>query len=395
MGTFSGTFQIGASKIIWGPFTNPFPNPMINNTGYTPTFGGHISGSALCGTCHTLLTNSVDLNGVPTGEKFVEQAIYHEWKNSVFAQNSATCQSCHVPRINDPVKISTVPPWLQPRSPFGMHQLAGANVFMGRLLKQFGENIGVTATSAQFDTTINRSTRMLQQRTLDLTVEETNRTNDTLFIALKLKNKAGHKFPTGFPSRRAFVELIAIAEGGDTIFHSGKTDPNFNIINENNEFEPHYQIIKTEQEVQIYEMVMGDVNGDKTTVLERGYQHLKDNRIPPDGFTTNHQSYDTTKIVGNAANDPDFNKEDGSQGTGSDYVHYHIPLNKWYGQIEIVAKVYYQTINQKWLNEMFSHTSNEINIFKSFYNNSNKSPVLVGQKTLTIPAGFDIELSQG
>lgn len=395
MGNFSGTFAIGTNKTIWGPFTNPFANPMIFNTGYTPAYSQHVTDSRLCGSCHTLLTNSVDLNGIPTGEKFVEQAIYQEWNNSVYVQSATTCQSCHVPRINDPVKISSAPPWLQPRSPFAMHQHAGANVFMGRLLKANASELGVTATSVQFDSTINRSLRMLQQQTLDLTLAEIDRTNDTLYLSLTLKNKAGHKFPTGFPSRRAFVELIAIAENGDTIFHSGKTDGRYNLISENSDFEQHYNVIKSEEQVQIYEMVMGDVNGNVTTVLERGYQHLKDNRLPPVGFTSTHFSYDTTKIVGHATVDPNFNKENGIQGTGSDQLDFHIPLDSFHGEVEISARLYYQTISNKWLTEMFSYSSDAIDAFKSYFNNSDRSPVLVAQQVLTVPAGFDIELVAG
>ena len=174
-----------------------------------------------------------------------------------------------------------------------------------------------------------------------------------------------------------------------------KTDADFNIIGEDNGFEPHYDVIKSSNQVQIYEMVMGDVNGNKTTSLERGYVHLKDNRLPPEGFTTSHLSYDTIQIVGHAATDPDFNNESGNQGTGSDRVHFHIPLNSFYGEIEIIAKVYYQTVNKRWLDEMFSYTSNEINTFKSFYQNSNRSPVLVAQNSMNCRAGFDIDLSQG
>jgi hypothetical protein len=395
LGNFSGQLEIGLDKMIWGPYTNPFQNPMIFNTGYTPAHSEHINDSRLCGSCHTLLTNSVDLNGVPTGETFVEQSIYHEWKNSSFAQSGTDCQSCHVPSIDDLVKISTVPPWLPPRTPFGMHQFAGANVFMGRLLKNFASEIGVTATAVQFDSTINRSTRMLQQQTLELTLEEADRTNDTLFLNLDLKNKAGHKFPSGFPSRRAFVELIAITENGDTLFHSGKTDEDFNLIHEDYGFEPHHNIITSEHQVQIYEMVMGDITGAVTTVLERAYQHLKDNRIPPQGFASSHAVYDTVQIVGAALNDADFNIENGVEGNGSDKLHYHIPLNQFYGQIEVMAKVHYQTINDKWLQEMFSFTSEDINTFKSYYENSDHTPVLVADGYLSIPAGFDIELKTG
>ncbi|MBE0638868.1 MAG: hypothetical protein IH598_10140 [Bacteroidales bacterium] len=395
LGYFSGTFITGTNKIIWGPFASPFANPMFFNTGYTPVHSNHVNDSRLCASCHTLLTNSVDLNGLPTGEKFVEQAIYHEWNNSVFSQTNITCQSCHVPRIDDPVKMSSAPPWLQPRSPFAMHQHAGANVFMGRLLKENGENIGVTATAVQFDSTINRSTRMLQQQTLDLVLAETDRTNDTLFLALTLKNKAGHKFPSGFPSRRAWVEVVALTESGDTLFHSGRADENFNLIHENSTYEPHHNLIISEDQVQIYEMVMGDVNSNVTTVLERAYQHLKDNRLPPVGFNSSHYSYDTTRIAGLATIDPDFNKQDGIEGSGSDQLHYHIPLNQYFGHVEISARVYYQTINDKWLAEMFSHSSGEINTFRSMYENADRTPVLVAQKTLSAPAGFNIELNQG
>jgi hypothetical protein len=394
-GNFSGQLEIGEQKMIWGPFENPFVNPMVFNTGYTPVHSEHINDSRICGSCHTLLTNSVDLNGNATGETFVEQSIYHEWKNSSFVQSGMSCQSCHVPRIDDLVKISTVPPWLPPRSPFGMHQFAGANVFMGHLLKDFASEIGVSATDAQFDSTISRSTRMLQQQTLELTLEETARSNDTLFLNLNLKNKAGHKFPSGFPSRRAFIELIALTENGDTLFHSGKMDENYDLIHENTSFEPHHRIINSEQQVQIYEMVMGDVNGDVTTVLERAYQHLKDNRIPPEGFNSTHFAYDTVQIVGAALNDPDFNKVDGVEGSGADRIYYHIPLNRFYGQINVTAKVHYQTVSNKWLQEMFSYSSDEINTFKSYYENSNRTPVVVQERDLMVTAGYNIELSEG
>ena len=391
LGNFSGQIEIGTEKKIWGPYENPFANPMINQTGYTPEYSNHINDSRLCGSCHTLLTNTVDLNGVPTGTEFVEQAIYQEWENSIYETEDISCQDCHVPRIDDLVKISTMPPWLEPRTPFGMHQFAGANVFMSRLLRDFGGQIGVTATTTQFDSTIARSTRMLQNQTLNIALSEESRTADTLFISLFLQNKAGHKFPAGYPSRRAFVELIAFTDDNDTIFHSGKTDGDFNLIAEDPDFENHFAMINSEEQVQIYEMVMGDINGDVTTVLERAYDQLKDNRIPPTGFTTAHFSYDTVKIVGNALNDIDFNKEAGVEGSGSDMLQFNIPVEGFGGNINIAAKVHYQTINDKWLEHMFSYNSAEIDAFESYYDNADKTPVLVGTENIISLATADDE----
>ena len=45
------------------------------------------------------------------------------------------------------------------------------------------------------------------------------------------------------------------------------------------------------------EMVLGDVNANVTTVLERAKNSLKDNRIPPVGFLTNHAVFVIKKKI--------------------------------------------------------------------------------------------------
>jgi hypothetical protein len=64
-------------------------------------------------------------------------------------------------------------------------------------------------------------------------------------------------------------------------------------------------------------MVMG-MNGDFTSVMSADHS-LKDNRIPPEG-SFRFCPYDTIKIVGDALNDPDFNKNGNNEGTGRDDV---------------------------------------------------------------------------
>ncbi len=381
MGNSSGNFLIG-NKQIYGPYLAPFSNPMINNTGYSPVYSQHIRDSRLCESCHTLITNPLDLNGIPTGGEFVEQSPYQEWKNSDFPEEEVSCASCHIPEIQDVVKISSMPPFLDGRTPYGLHHLAGANVFMLKQMRNHVDELGITADEVHFDSTLARTYKSLQLHSLNLDLTETLRTDDTLYIDVKVTNLAGHKLPTSYPSRRVFVELIAVGQTGDTLFHSGKTDSDFNLINENLDFEQHHNLITQSDQVQIYEMVMGDVNGDLTTVLERASIHLKDNRIPPKGFNTSHISYDTTKIVGQAAEDPDFNKIGANQGSGSDLIHYHIPVSNAEEDISVTGKVYYQTVSNRWLEEMFSYSSFEIDRFKSMYEVSDKTPVLMGIRSL-------------
>jgi len=217
---------------------------------------------------------------------------------------------------------------------------------------------------------------MLRDKTINLEMSIVDRTVDSTFIELTLQNIAGHKFPSGYPSRRVSVELI-VCDNNDTIFHNGKFDSNGYLIEENQNYEPHYDVIYSEQEIQIYELVMGDINYDVTTVLERANFPLKDNRLPPMGFTTSHLSYDTVRIVGKALDDSNFNTSFGTQGTGKDVIRYNVPTLGMVEDLEITANIYYQTVNPKWLENMFSYSSDEINLFKSFYDNTDRSPFLI------------------
>jgi len=136
-------------------------------------------------------------------------------------------------------------------------------------------------------------------------------------------------------------------------------------------------ITDDENEVQIYEMVMGDVNGNVTTVLERADQVLKDNRFVPLGFTVNHPSYDSMAVVGSALIDPNFNHVNGIEGSGTDEVHYHIPVSGINGNVTVTARLMYQSLPPKWNQEMFSVDHPVINAFEEMYWEEGPDPVEV------------------
>jgi len=158
--------------------------------------------------------------------------------------------------------------------------------------------------------------------------------------------------------------------------------PDFEVTGQSALVEPHYNVITDSTQVQIYEMAMGDVNSNFTTVLERAAVTLKDNRLPPSGFTTSHYAYDTAKIIGSATADADFNHTGGIEGTGKDIVHYHIPLHGKGGQVHVSAAVYYQVLPPSWVEEMFAYSSDFIDSFKTMYQSANKAPVLIANNQL-------------
>lgn len=378
---FSGHLQYDTFKVAYGPYQFPLVSPMLTETGYKPVFSPHISDANACASCHTLVTETLDYEGNPSGDHFVEQATYHEWLNSVYA-DSVSCQGCHMPNLDKwPVHLVTGSQ-TDPRNPFFLHELVGGNVTMLKLLQDNIAVLGLTANEEQFEETIQKTLHMLQQRTLEAELQLAEQTENEAIFELELRNLAGHKFPSGYPSRRAFVEFFVATESGDTLFHSGAFDTvNFELYGQNPDYEPHYDTIVSEEQVQIYELVMSDVNDDLTTVLLRAKQPIKDNRLPPVGFTQNHPAYDTTLVAGAALTDPNFNVENGAEGSGSDRITFVVPVGDATQLLLATARVWYQPVPPKWNQELFAHSSPEIDLFKDLLNAADRYPVLVAQDT--------------
>lgn len=377
--TFSGQFKLDTNRLAYGPFPGPFDNPMVDSIGIVPAYGPHIQDAELCASCHTLITETLDLQGNPTGQSFVEQATYHEWLNSGYPGQGTTCQSCHVPELPGGAIVSAhYPGTLFPRG-YGLHQFAGANIFMLRMMKANRDSLAIPADAVHFDSVIARTERMLQQKTLSLDLELEGRTTDTAAFSLQLNNLAGHKFPSGYPSRRAFVEFVVRKQNGDTLFKSGLLGSDYELEGQDQGYEPHHNQINDPDQVQIYELVMGDVASNVTTTLRRGSFALKDNRLVPQGFSSMHTTYDTTKIAGTALNDPNFNRENGLEGSGSDRIFYRVALNGYADSLNVSARVWYQTVRPEWLAEMFANNSAAIDRFRDMYSGSDKAPVLIGE----------------
>ncbi|MEM1218073.1 MAG: hypothetical protein AAGH79_04145 [Bacteroidota bacterium] len=399
--TSSGILNFDTSRVLYGPHEVPFGAPMIQYVGFEPIYSEHMLDAGICAGCHTLVTDTYDLEGQPTGDRFVEQATYHEWLNSKFGVEDISCQSCHMPQLEEPIVISSNYIFLDGRVPYGLHDLVGGNTYMVELMMNFKEELGIDASVEAFEETLQETRRMLQFSTLKTEIEFIEAEQDTAVFELFLTNRSGHKFPSGYPSRIAYIEFLAMTETGDTLFHSGQMDEDYHLVNHDPQFEPHYDVIRDPAQVQIYEQVVGDVAGNFTTVLERGYESLKDNRLTPEGFSKQHYAYDTTMIVGNADVDPNFNVENGIEGSGTDRIRYHISLNDYIGNIEVQAFVRYQSLPPRWIEPMLSESTPEIDTFRNMYYAIERTPVeidSVGISELFVEGGMNTsvnEIAQG
>lgn len=390
--SFNGTQPYTDQKLAYGGFANPWGSPMITATGFAPVFSEHVRTSELCAGCHSLFVNSFEADGTPTGITFFEQATYHEWLNSDYDEEGTECQTCHMPQSSG-VKVSSQPTWLQPRT-FGKHYLVGGNSFMLKLMKTNAEALGISANDDHFDAVIARTEDLLQNQSLELAVEHLQTANDTAVFSVLLTNLAGHKFPSGYPSRVLTVEFEVRNANDEVIFRSGGFDGDFNIVGRDTDWEPHYDVIRASEEVQIYEMVVADSDGNPTQVLERAHTLLKDNRLTPRGFTTAHSAYDTTRIAGVDESDLNFNRLNGVEGSGTDRIEYRVFTDGYEGDVTVVARAWYQSIPKAWVADMFEWDDPEINSFETLFNAADHTPVLVKEAALESTTGIREALNQ-
>ncbi|AIY89360.1 hypothetical protein [Geoglobus acetivorans] len=360
--SFSGKYTIDTKtkkpdRIIFGPFEPVRVRPMVNNVGYIPQLGKHIGKAELCATCHTLYTPFIDDGGNVAGE-FPEQTPYLEWLNSKYSLEKP-CQSCHMPQAEG-VRVSTMPPNLPERSPFFRHVFAGANV---QMLDMLGAQNGA-----------DKAREMLRSH-INLKIVSASRDGDELKVDVKVENGAGHKFPTGFPSRRAWIHLVVTDGDGNVVFESGKLE-NGRIAGESEPYEPHHDTITSEDDVQIYEAVMVDVNGEVTSTLLRAADYIKDNRIPPKGFDVAKAIPDIA-IKGKASEDPDFTG-------GEDTVSYIINVAGYSGPFEVRAELIYQSVSDLFLKDLRGADTPEVNEFLDSLSKMSPATVIASDIT-TIP----------
>ena len=247
-------------------------------------------------------------------------------------------------------------------------------------MKDNAEALGLTASDANFDAVVERTEYLLQEESLNMTVSHLNTTNDTAVFAVDLSNLAGHKFPSGYPSRLLSIEFVVRDEANNVLFQSGGFDADYEILGRDLDWEPHHDVIRGNDQVQIYEMVFADVSGTPTTVLERAHTLLKDNRLVPTGFTTSHLSYDTVRIAGVDESDLNFNRLNGIEGSGTDRIEYRVGVNGYVGPISVEARAWYQSVPPRWMEEMFAWDDAEIQSFKSMFDAADQSPVLVQEQ---------------
>lgn len=382
--SFSGNYIVNTDHIIYGPYVDFFGQPMINMSGYIPEYSEHIQSSDLCGTCHTLFTPTLDEGGNIVDE-IAEQTPYLEWLNSSYPTMDVQCQACHVPQIDEPVTISNRPSWLGSQQPFGLHEFVGGNVYMLKLLRDFREELELTADESHIDSTLARTVRQLENA-VQMDVIPIWTFSDSLTLDVIITSLTGHKFPTGFPSRRVWISVVVTDMDEDTLFSSGIVDENHEIIGIEADYERHHNTINAENQIQIYEAVMGNPASEVTYTLLHGSTYLKDNRLPPSGFTSTGPHYEHTAVYGNALIDENFNHQNEIEGSGSDAVKYRIHIPENLGEVMIRVQLNYQSLAPRFVEDLQQVPTEEVETFLAMYQATSNAPFIIHETQMNLQA---------
>ena len=414
--TITGQFQTGPAEELFGPFKDDeiVTLPMDNALGVKPKHDDYIRSSRMCGSCHTIDLPVVDNPPAPINADTphsIEQATYLEWLNSRYQNEFGTpgkfaqsCQDCHMPRDlkNELLDVDSGPintriaiveddsyPAAEHRAAvddirvrmregtFSRHEFLGMNAFLLEMFNQFNDVLGVrksdymTGTSDNLQNTQANLFEQARKRTATVEVKPSI-SGRTLTADVTVTNLTGHRLPSGVGFRRAWIELLVL-ENRDSrervVWSSGRTNSVGVIVDgegrplpteffEKNAYQEHHTLITSDDQVQIYEELSKDAEGNFTTSFIRRDEDVKDNRLLPIGWTKkgpdpslNGRYLKATYPHGKAHDDPDY-----ADGEGHDRVRYRIALPGGVdpAHVSVRATLYYQNIPPYYLNQRFT-----------------------------------------
>ena len=386
-GSFSGGFVVdtgsdASERKAYGPFDDQYEATMRALVQFIPLLGEQTLDGVLCGSCHTLFTPVLDDAGDVVGE-FPEQTPLLEWRHSAYPNLGTVCQSCHMPRADGAAAISNRPnpPKIELREPFGQHHFVGGNAFMINLLQANADELQLTCSTENLEDTAERANAMLSEKSVAMAVTDADVAGDALSLTLRLTNMAGHKFPAGFPARRAWLHLEVTDASGQVVFESGKPRVDGTIVDADADedraaYEKHHDVVSDPEQVQVYEAVMSSLEGEVTYTLLEAASYVKDNRITPLGFDKGSAG-EAFAVHGLAAVDEDF-------VGGSDDVTYQINTQGHSGPFNVTVELLYQSIAYPFIRDIQQYDTPFVAEFLGFYQQADKLPNAVASLQQTL-----------
>jgi len=345
----------------------------------------------LCGTCHTVRNpaftrnmlgeyelNALDTPGDPT-LGFPEQSTYDEWAASSYAFTGvfapqfgrnqdvvSSCQSCHMPDVTGKDANLGLT-----RDDIPLHELVGGNTFVPTILPHH-PTFAAEVNPAILAESVQKSTRILRQAAT-LSVDLAGGV-----LSVRVTNESGHKLPTGYPDgRRMWLYVRAFDAARNVVFESGRYSfatgdlAGYTAVPSDPDYDPNLHVWEAVQGITPAAAAAFGVAPGASSHLAMNNVRLKDNRIPPRGFTNaNYAAFDGQPVGATYAD-----------GQYWDDVTYPV------GAAAVGAEVtlYYQTTSREYVE--FLRDTNVTNaagnvLFDLWDDHGKSAPVAMAQATI-------------
>jgi len=298
-----------------GPFSLTAPH-LAYQTDFLGQDNNAVTESRLCGTCHNVDNPALSWNSsqnqfwpnaidqpAPSfnkGELFPIERTFDEWLNSQYASTGvyapqfagakpdgmvASCQDCHMRRATglaadagyNPVNRNCTTTGCLPE-----HNLVGGNTWVPQILQDTRWRLHSAPEAAYLNNTVLQARDMLHKAatlTVTLTTSNTNK-----IAIVRVTNETGHKLPTGYPEgRRMWLNLRAYDENGALVYESGAYNPATATLTE----DVAAKIYETKQGItpQLASFLNKPAMAGESFHFVLNNTVIKDNRIPPRGYT--------------------------------------------------------------------------------------------------------------
>jgi len=364
--TGSGSMIVDPDDNRRGPFS--FDSPLIYHSSYQTDFlrqtGEAVTRSRFCGTCHNVYNpvlswdsgkgeywpNPMDAVAPDfDGDSlFPIETTFDEWLYSQYAQGGVyepkfagekadgiveTCQDCHMPRVTGYATDAAFNPVNRDCGTDGclpIHTFVGGNTWVPELLQNPDWRLSAESESPYLDSTMLEAETMLGKAasvTVTLTTSGTGK-----IATVRVINQSGHKLPTGYPEgRQMWINLKGY-------------DSNHNVVYESGAYNWFDGTLDRDADIKVDEAKQG-ITPDLAAVL--GVQPgesfhfvlnntvIKDNRIPPRGYTVINYDKPGLRPVGAVYAD----------GQHWDDTVYSIPPKT----VLVHATLYYQTSSSEYI----------------------------------------------
>lgn len=316
----------GSAMILLDPGNNrrgPFAmSPGFNfHVAWQAEFQGQndaLTASRLCGSCHNVDNPLLSWNENPPNggepqywpnemgaaadsfgkdDLFPVERTYEEWLNSDYANGGvyapqfagakldgmvASCQDCHMTRqVGNAAAFSATFRNCNTTGCLPAHVFAGGNSWVPQILQdeRWRLHSPSNETNALNQTTLAARSMLSRAATLDIALDEEN---GQKILSVRVTNETGHKLPTGYPEgRRLWLNIRAYNADDHLIYESGAYDQTTGSLTK----DPAIKVYEAEQGLTPELADLAGLQAGMTFHFALNNTTIKDNRIPPRGYT--------------------------------------------------------------------------------------------------------------